>query len=274
MNEYLERIERTSRIIKKFPRQKIMVNYIDELWSIDLADFSNKKYEFKYVLFVIDGWSKYLWISFLKNKTADEILNGILDIFKQTTRRPEKIMSDQEAGLFSKKAKDFFQKNNIFLYHTNTGSDEQAASHNPFAERVIGTIKLWVSRYYFNLEMKNALVTAVEKYNNTIHSTIKMTPIDASKNSNQKKLAKTFTNYYSDYEPKDYNILNQGDNVRIYQFKKKFEKGYEPRWSKEIFTIGAVHPTKPVTYTLFDQKGEKIIGKFYSQQLLKSSVAQ
>ena len=120
--------------------------------------------------------------------------------------------------------------------------------------------------------MKNALVTAVEKYNNTIHSTIKMTPIDASKNSNQKKLAKTFTNYYSDYEPKDYNILNQGDNVRIYQFKKKFEKGYEPRWSKEIFTIGAVHPTKPVTYTLFDQKGEKIIGKFYSQQLLKTSI--
>ena len=115
MNEYLERKERTSRIIKKFPRQKIMVNYIDELWSIDLADFSNKKYEFKYVLFVIDGWSKYLWISFLKNKTADEILNGILDIFKQTTRRPEKIMSDQEAGLFSKKAKDFFKKI-IFSY--------------------------------------------------------------------------------------------------------------------------------------------------------------
>ena len=115
MNEYLERIERTSRIIKKFPRQKIMVNYIDELWSIDLADFSNKKYEFKYILFVIDGWSKYLWIAFLKNKTSDEILNGILDIFKQTTRRPEKIMSDQEAGLFSKKAKDFFKKI-IFSY--------------------------------------------------------------------------------------------------------------------------------------------------------------
>ena len=70
------RFDRRKRIIKKFPRQKIIVYGIDDLWSIDLADFSKNNYDFKYVLFAIDGWTKYLWISFLKSKTSHSIIIG------------------------------------------------------------------------------------------------------------------------------------------------------------------------------------------------------
>ena len=66
------------------------------------------------VLFVIDGWSKYLWISFLKSQTSRSIIAGLKDIFKSSERKPEKIMSDMESGLFSKETQNFLKENNNF----------------------------------------------------------------------------------------------------------------------------------------------------------------
>ena len=187
----IERFERTKRIIKKFPRQKIIVYGIDDLCSVDLADFSKNNYEFKYVLFVIDGWSKFLWISFLKSKTSRSIIDALKDIFKSSERKPEKIMSDMDSGLFSKETQNFLKENDIILYHTNTGSDEHA-SHNPFAEREIGSIKLHVSRYLSPVDMKNAILSAVDLYNVTKHRTIKMYRAIASKKESQKILTETY----------------------------------------------------------------------------------
>ena len=265
-----ERFERTKRIIKKFPRQKIIVYGIDDLWSIDLADFSKNNYDFKYVLFVIDAWSKYLWISFLKSKTSHSIITGLKYIFKSAERKPEKIMSDMESGLFSKETQNFLKENNIFLYHTNTGSDEQYASHNPLAERVIRTIKLRVSRYFSHLDMKEAIISAVNLYNVTKHSTIKMSPTMASKEESQKILAETYIKYYEKYNPPDYDFFKKGDRVRIYEYKKKFSKSFEPNWTEEIFVINHVFPTKPLTFSLVDQNNEKIEGRFYAQQMSKT----
>ena len=60
------------------------------------------------------------------------------------------------------------------------------------------------------------------------------------------------------------------DQVRISKHKRKFEKGYTPNWTEEIFVVDKVNMTNPVTYHLKDLKNEKILGSFYQQELARA----
>ena len=109
----------------------------------------------------------------------------------------------------------------------------------------------------------------LKQYNNTKHSSIKMTPIEASKKKNESTL---YFNLHGDMEqlsskPK----FKVGDKVRISKYKRKvFDKGYTPNWTEEIFLIDKIQSTNPVTYRLKDLNNEKIQGSFYEPELLKA----
>jgi hypothetical protein len=60
-----------------------------------------------------------------------------------------------------------------------------------------------------------------------------------------------------------------GNQVRISRYKHKFEKGYSPNWTEEIFIIDERFPTHPVTYGLRDSAGKVIKGRFYEQEIQK-----
>ena len=76
----------------------------------------------------------------------------------------------------------------------------------------------------------------VNKYNNTVHRTIKMKPIDVKDNTyvDSKKEA-------NDNDPK----FKAGDHVRISKHKNVFVKGYTPNWSGEVFTSCKIKNTVP-----------------------------
>ena len=101
--------------------------------------------------------------------------------------------------------------------------------------------------------MFDVLDDIVNKYNNTVHRTIKMEPIDVISNS------------YAEYN-EDSNKRNSkfkvDDHVRISQYKNIFTKGYAPDWSEEIFVIKKVKNTVPWTYIINDLNGEEITGSF------------
>ena len=60
-----------------------------------------------------------------------------------------------------------------------------------------------------------------------------------------------------------------GDQVRISKIKRKFEKGYLPNYSKEIFTVSKKVPRNPAVYKLRDYDGEQLKGIFYDKELQK-----
>ena len=101
----------------------------------------------------------------------------------------------------------------------------------------------------------------VNKYDNTVHRTIKMKPIDVT------------TDSYAEYN-EDSNKRNPrfkvGDHVRISKYKNIFAKGYAPDWSEEIFVIKKVN-TVPWTYVINDLNGEEITGSFYENELQKTN---
>ena len=93
----------------------------------------------------------------------------------------------------------------------------------------------------------------VNKYNNTVHKTIKMKPIDVTDDS--------FAEYNEESNKKDPKF-KIGDHVKISKYKNIFAKGYAPNWSEEVFIINKINNTVPWTYAISDVNGEKLLEVF------------
>ena len=74
----------------------------------------------------------------------------------------------------------------------------------------------------------------VDKYNNTVHITIKMKPIDVTGGS--------YAEDNEDFNKKDPKF-EVGDHVKISNYKNIFAKGYAPNWSEEVFLVGKIKNT-------------------------------
>ena len=116
----------------------------------------------------------------------------------------------------------------------------------------------------------DVLPSMVEKYNNTYHRSIKLTPSDPRNPANYQHIHDALydkVNARKATSPK----FHVGDKVRITRKKGTFEKGFTPNWTEEVFTIRSVKATKPPTYTIKDTLGEPVQGTFYEQELQLSA---
>src|SRR5271156_3968890 len=118
------------------------------------------------------------------------------------------------------------------------------------------------------VELVSKLVT---EYNNTFHRTIRMTPTFASMKENEQKVRENLFKLIRDKQDRlsPHARFHVGDLVRIYKWKKMFEKGYETNFTKEVFRITEVLQTIPVTYKIQALDSEEIIGSFYEPELVK-----
>ena len=241
-----------------------MVSGNNKIWAADLPDMralakENEGYNF--LLLVIDIFNKYGWIKPLKDKKGETIVKALKDIFKESGRRPAKLWTDKGREFFNKDVRDLVE-----LYATE---NEEKSS---IAERWIRTMKEKMFKYFTDYNTNkyiDALPDLVEDYNNTVHSSTKLTPVEASKEENELKV---WRNLYPDrYKTSRLNPkFSVGDEVRITKKKKVFEKGYTTRWTEEIFTIKEIRETDPITYKLEDLQGEEIKGTFYEPELQKT----
>ena len=60
-----------------------------------------------------------------------------------------------------------------------------------------------------------------------------------------------------------------GDRVRISKYDSPFCKGYKPQFTPDVFEIVATETRKPPTYTIMDEQGKIVQGKFYQKELIK-----
>ena len=216
---------------------------------------------------VIDVFSKYGWIKPLKDKKTESVSLAFDEIFKKNKRKLDKLSTDKGSEFISKHFKDFLKKNNIKLYHTEK---EEKSS---VVERWNQTMKNRMWKMFSannNTVYWDKLDKLVDDYNNTKHSSIKMTATEASKKKNEKKV---FINLYGDlvYLKPEKPNFSVGDKVRISKYKRKvFVKGYTPNWTEEIFMINDILLTNPLTYKVIDLLGEEIKGSFYEKELQKA----
>ena len=106
-------------IIKKFKRRKILSAGIDSIWSADLVEMAAEK-GYKYILTVIDIFSKYSFCIALKRKTGLEITNAFEKIFKDSGRICKKLWCDKGGEFYNRTFLKFLKENGEELYSTKS----------------------------------------------------------------------------------------------------------------------------------------------------------
>ena len=219
---------------KNYPTNKIVYNHLDEIWSIDLADFSDYKISnnkgFRYIFIVIDNFSKYLWAIPIKNKYSQTITNEFSNILTTSKRQPLKVESDRGSEFYNSIFQNFLKSKSI---HHNSRYTDKGPS---LAERVIRTVRSLLKEPVFargRADWLSELPSVIKKYNNTTHSSTKMTPIQASKKSNEKAVFDNLRDDRQKQRPK----YKLGQLVRTADIKRVFSKGDSTNWSYKLYTI-------------------------------------
>ena len=146
----------------------------------------------KYLLCAIDLFSKYAWVVPIKDKKGISIVNAFKKISKG--RKPNKILVDQSSDFFNNSFKGFLKMNNIEMYSAyNEGK-------SVVAERFTRTLKNKFFKHMTAISKNiyfDTLEDIVDKYNNTVHRTIKMKHIEVT------------SDYYTEYnEDSNKKVLN------------------------------------------------------------------
>ena len=185
---------------------------------ITMIKYAKQNNNYKYILTVIDFFSKYSRCYPLKNKNSNEMINCFKDIFKKSRRFPKFIQSDEGSEFTNKLVQNFFNDNNIKWYHTYDRDIKCS-----ICERFNRTI---LNKIYKNFTLNNNTVwikdlnKLVKEYNNYYHRTIEMKPIDASKKSNENIVRKNYNFEITNKKPK----FSIGDKVRVSLLKNTFER--------------------------------------------------
>ena len=90
---------------------------------------------FRFLLCVIDIYSKYAWVLPKKDKEGVSIVNAFQSILNKSNRKPNKIWVDKGCEFYNRPMKSWLENNDIEMYST----------HNEgkfvFAERFIRKIE-------------------------------------------------------------------------------------------------------------------------------------
>ena len=168
----------------------------------------------RFLLCVIDIFSKYAWVVPLKDKKGMSIVKAFQIILKRSNRKPNKIWVDKSSEFCNASFKKWLQDNDIAMHSTHN------EGKSVVAERFIRTLKSKLYKYMTSISKNmciNKLDDIVSEYNNTYHTTIEMKPIYVKDN--------TCINTDKEINNKDPKF-KVGDRVRISKYKINFAKGY------------------------------------------------
>ena len=250
---------------KKFKRKSIITTFIDELWQADLCDLKDlAKYNkgYKYLLNVIDCFSKYAWSMPLKTKTGREVTDAFQQIVEKDGRIPMKLNTDKGKEFKNEVFQKWLADKNIIFFTANN-PDIKAA----IVERFNRTLKAKMFKYFTwkqTWAYLDILPELMSGYNAKIHSSTGVAPSDATVYNSGLMYMKMFGKQKPRKSRFKFDI---GDKVRISKAKLVFEKGYSENWSREIFIVADCLNSEPPLYKLKDQAGEAIDSIFYTQEL-------
>lgn len=256
---------------KSFKKAKVVVSGIDDQFDADLADlarFSSENDGVKYLLIVIDIFSKYLWVQPLKGKTAKDVVAGLTTILNQG-RKCKKLRTDNGSEFISKITKSYLRQENI--YHFTTQNSNTKAN---FAERVIQTLKNMIFRYFTkqrNHRYVHILQDLVKSYNATPHRSLNHT---APKDVNRENEADIWAYIYLKPRKQKKSItaykFKKGDFVRISHNNMLFDRSYDEHFTREIFKVKSRLRMQGIPmYKIDDFMGESIKGNFYENEMQK-----
>ena len=248
-----------------------------ELFQADTVFFTEKKLVeqndgYKYAFTVIDVFSKMAWVYPLKSNTCEAVMNCLKDVFSKCGKPPDRLNTDRGSELICKPLKQYLKEMKIFHYLS------YSLRKCPVIERFNLTLQNILYRLMSHrktLQWTSCLQDAMKIYLNRKHSTVKMSPLEADKKENEKKVREHHLARYSKMKKKKAPKFSVGDTVRIWKKKSAFERGYAEAYTKEHFTVAEVMANLRVPqYVLKDSADEVITGAFFGDELVKYTPAK
>lgn len=259
--QIVDELHRSAR--KKFNRRRTIMKGHNETFQADLVEmipYAKENGGFKYIMTVVDIFSKKSWAFPLKTKNGLEVTKSMAKLLK-CGHIPKNLHTDMGKEFFNSHFKKLMESYRI--NHYTTFSTKKAA----ICERFNRTLKdkIWrMFSYQGSYKWLKSLQKLIDEYNNTVHRTIQMKPNDVDAEAEERLLR---TVYANNIELRRRPKFKLGDHVRISKYKNLFDKGYTPNWTTEVFKIRKVQFTDPYTYLLEDGKGDPIVGGFYEPEI-------
>jgi len=233
---------------------------------IDLSSLSEHNQGVKYLLVVIDSFTRYVWIRPLKTKSSEEVLSAFKDIEKDMPNGlGQSLMTDQGKEYVNKSFQAYLRKLGVRVIIPNNKC--------PHVERFNRTFQNILYKYMEESQTKtyvDKLQSFVDLYNNKYHRIIRTTPYEAEKQSNYSAVLSAVERYYSrnqreiEKTPK----FKIGDHVRITAQKNYFHKGYYQTFKPTVYKISQVLTHLPVVmYRLSTLKDVEESGTWYESEL-------
>lgn len=233
----------------------------------------------KYIFVIIDCYTRKAWARPMKTKQTEAAIKALSSVFDSLGPNdlPRSMTFDAGKEFQSQKMAAFLSKRSIkvILPHSDTKC--------PFAERFIRTLKGLIYKYMTHMHTRrfiDVLQQLMKTYNSRPHRSIAgMSPNDAELSENKEKLLDAANTRYTAIlrkarKRKNRISFNIGDTVRLSRATRAFQRGYEERSTKELFTVIKINSRMPVVQykveaVVADKKGDKtILGSFYPDELV------
>jgi len=253
--------------LKHFKTRRFLTQGINYQWQSDLIILSARHARLNkcgYILCNIDSFSRRLSCRALKRKTNLEVI-AKFSLFIQEQGKPRNLYTDLGTEFTGDRFQNFLKKHGI-AHHI-----AYQEYHASIIERAIRSLKerifRWMTHENTEVFIPN-LQKFVDAYNNSPHRGLPdgLTPNQITlKNENDvwRKMYGPIVRKAGLPSPK----LKVGQTVRITRYPETFRKGYQTRFSKEIFKISAVYPTVPPAYRIRNLSDEVIHGILYKSEL-------
>ena len=255
-----------------FKRNRVFVTKPLNQFQADLCDMqalAEHNDGFNYLLTVIDVFSKKAYVRALKRKTASEVVKAFQSVFQESLI-PLKLQTDAGKEFFNKKFETLMKKHNI--KHFRTASDLKAS----VVERYNRTLKTRMYKYFTAHNTRrylDVLPDLVQSYNNSYHTSIKMTPMEVTAENTDQVFHNLYGTFASRHRSKIKMAFKKGDLVRLSKVRGVFDKKYEQSFTDEVFTVTERIPRTPPVYKLVDYDGEPVEGSFYEAEMQKVKMA-
>jgi len=266
------------RVVHKFKRNRVYVEKMDDMWDADLMDmthYAKQNDGMRYVLMVIDVFSRYAWAIPLPTKQAKDVVKGFeLLLKKSSSRIPVKIRTDPGGEFVNTVMKKWFDQQNIL--HSVTHNEVKAN----YVERLIKTIKSKIVKlfqYQNSFKYVTYLDDIMDSYNHTYHRSIKRRPVQVNKINELEVYAQQYIEPLlktkSSKKPKTKKRkssfrFNIGDQVKISHLRQLFDREYDTKWTGEVFTVTKRWNREGIpVYELKDYGNDPVQGTFYEPEL-------
>ena len=237
------------------------IGYLYQIDLCDLSKYANENDGQKYIITIIDTFSKKAWAYGLERKTGQAIYDVMEPFFDQN--KCKYIQFDQGTEFYNKKFLDLLKRHNI--KHYSTYSDRKSA----IVERFNRTLKTRMFRAFTALgshRWVDILPDLVAGYNNSNHRSIGMSPNEVTP-ANQHIVLKRLFPKVKKVSKHSKPYFKVGDTVRISPIKEEFQKGYEQTYSNQVYKVSKILKTYPITYKIKDFNNEELKGMFYKREL-------